>query len=71
MVRRALREGYAAAGGTATVERLAANRECYELLSLCRSTHLLELRATLPDAPPEQERAAAGELRSRLTGHIE
>ena len=46
--------------------RLAANRSCYELLSLCRATFLFDDWPGLRGATPTQEAAAAVELRTAL-----
>ena len=66
-VRPALLDGYEEGASTAAaVRRLAANRSCYELLSLCRATHLFDDWPGLRGASAEQESAAAQEIRTAL-----
>jgi hypothetical protein len=70
VVRPALLDGYRSAGSTAVLDRLAANRDCYELLSLCRSTHLLDVWPAVQGASPEQEAGAATAVRDALEAAI-
>jgi hypothetical protein len=70
VIRPALLDGYRSVGSTAVLERLAANRDCYELLSLCRATHLLDVWPAVKDASPEQEAGAEAAVREALEASI-
>jgi hypothetical protein len=69
LVRSALLDGYAQVGSADVLDRLAANRERYELLSRCRSMHLLEHWPSVVGASPEQVEGAAAAIREDLEAY--
>jgi aminoglycoside phosphotransferase (APT) family kinase protein len=70
LIRNALLDGYSQVGAAGVLERLAENRDCYELLSRCRSMHLIRMWPTVKDASPEQVDGAAAAIRADLESYL-
>lgn len=70
LIRDALLDGYAQRGSPAVLDRLAANRDTYELLSLCRSMHLIDMWPQVKDASPAQVDGAAAAIRTALESSL-
>ncbi|WP_440992255.1 phosphotransferase family protein [Haloarchaeobius baliensis] len=69
LIRNALLEGYARTGSADVLDRLAANRELYELLSVCRSMHLFEMWPNVKDASEAEVEGAAAAIRTELESY--
>ncbi|WP_276260737.1 phosphotransferase family protein [Haloglomus litoreum] len=70
LIRNALLDGYSHAGSADVLEQLEATRELYELLSRCRSMHLLQMWPTVKDASPEEVEGAAAAIRADLESYL-
>nr|WP_303647581.1 phosphotransferase [Haloarchaeobius amylolyticus] len=70
LIRNALLDGYSQAGSSDVLDQLEENRELYELLSRCRSMHLLQMWPEVKDASPEQVEGAAAAIRTDLESYL-
>jgi aminoglycoside phosphotransferase (APT) family kinase protein len=70
LLRDALLDGYAQRGSPAVLDRLDANRDTYELLSRCRSMHLLDMWPQVKDASQRQVDGAAAAIRADLESYL-